>query len=130
VWLKKREFVPPIWSDSSLCRILRAWVRLVQTWWQSDRVRGMSSEGRILRLRPSALIIYEGRQIEVVGCNRDGAELSYECRADDDPVEVRVTLAGPNAPPQITWIERGEERLLTESELEIWEMLGPTEIVK
>lgn len=112
--------------DGNFSRVARAITRLIRHWWLGDQVQVALREGRILRLRPPALIMHEGREIEVVGRSvgrgHDGAFVSYDCRTDDGPMVILVSTVGSITLPRITWIERGEEHSVMESELEIWEM--------
>jgi hypothetical protein len=112
------------WGGSALARVYRALARLVQSWWSIDRVRASPREGRILRLRPPAWILLDGREVEVlrrsVFRGAEGGSVVYDCQTEYGPAQIRVSTVGPLYSTQIYWVQRGQPQLLDEDRLEIW----------
>ena len=119
-----RPWCAPSHAGGALARIFRALNRLVQSWWNVDRVRASPREGRILRLRPPAWILLDEREVEVlrrsVAHGAGGASVIYDCRTARGQAQIRVSTVGPVCCTQIYWFEEGRQQLLTEDQLQIW----------
>lgn len=70
--------------------------RLTRSWWQSDRIRVATSEGRILRLATGSFLCVRDRRAEVVGRTvGQGANQSwvvYELEFADSNATLTVGL--------------------------------------
>ena len=105
-----RELVTDLW-------------RLVQSWWNVDRIRVSPREGRLLRLQPPCILLVEGCPVEVLsrilGQSTRGLTIAYECRSAAGACRLTVQPAG-NSTPEVTWFASGVERLIAEHEVEVF----------
>ncbi len=102
----------------------RAIFRLAQSWWRADRVRVAAREGRILRLRPPAVILLAERQVEVHARSVIHGELGtlvvYDCQTSTGPAQIRATIFGADVWPSVQWIENQRALDIAAADLEIW----------
>ena len=79
-----------------MVRLLRDVLRLVRSWWRSDRIRIGPAEGRLLRLQPGALVSIRGQLVKLVQrrewFEEGGARVEYLCEGEDG--EVAISAGG------------------------------------
>ena len=97
----------------------------LRSWWRVDRIRSSPTEGRLLRLQPPAFLLIDGRTIEVtrrvIGQDRDGAFVSYDCLENGSAGRLMVRLAGNFNPRPIRWVGAHGERVLDERDVSVFE---------
>jgi len=91
---------------------MRELVDLVLAWWRRDTIRVRPSEGRMLRLRPGAVLCFSLKasatrtSVEVVSRTVDRAEgasrVTYVCQTGCGSGELIVTLEHDQA-PHVIW---------------------------
>ena len=97
----------------------------LRSWWRVDRIRSSPTEGRLLRLQPPAFLLIDGRTIEVtrrvIGQDRDGAFVSYDCLENGSTGRLMVRLAADLGTLPVRWIGTGGERVLDERDVSVFE---------
>lgn len=95
------------------------------SWWRVDRIRSSPVEGRLLRLQPPAYLVIDGKTIEVtrrvIGQDRDGAFVSYDCLENGSAGCLMVRLARDLGTLPIRWIGAYGERVLDERDVSVFE---------
>ena len=98
--------------------------RLTQSWWQTDRIRAASSEGRLLRLHPGAFVCVNDRRAEIVGRTvgqaANEAWVLYDLKLENAPATLTVRLDRNSQKTGIEWSEDGETTELFESEITVF----------
>ena len=70
-------------------KILRAWMQLIASWWNQDRIRIPRAEGQLLRVIEGDRMIIDNTLLQVVGrtevTESDAPELTIALRELDSP---------------------------------------------
>jgi hypothetical protein len=107
--------------------VAREFWRLVRQWWQVDRIRVSPRQGRLLRIEPPAIIRVDAMIAQVLsrstGCNGAGPYVAYECRTERGRAQLRICPVGL-ACQQVSWVEEGQAREVTEDAIEIYGQAG------
>ena len=100
-------------------------VELLKSWWRVDRIRSSPAEGRLLRLQPPAFVVIDERTIEVtrrvVGQDRDGPFVVYDCLEDGLPARLLVRPAAGCETMPVRWLSPLGEREFDERDVSVFE---------
>lgn len=95
-------------------RLFRAVRRLVQSWWNCDRIRVSPREGNFLRTQPGDFLIVAGTPIEVVSRTvherPTGFDLRLQYREGSEIATLRIHLTLEGTVESIQWGEIGTQR--------------------
>lgn len=112
-------------SPSAMIRSL--FVALLQTaasWWRRDRIRAAPSIGRLLRLRPSSIVVVRARPAAVAaratGQTAAGPYVCYRCRTAAGDAELWVSPVADVHAPFVRWRENGVDTVLEADEVETY----------
>lgn len=125
-------------------RLLKDVARLVESWWQIDRVRISPREGRLLRLKPPCVVVVEDRPAEVLArtlgrgsattiagaapsiaeqgsvAEQSSISVVYECRSAAGACRLRLAVAPGGTLEAVYWTTDGRERRITEESVEVY----------
>lgn len=73
---------------------MRNLLRLLYSWWTSDRIRASPSQGRHLSLGPGAVLVIAGEPARVFGRRADCDGVHYLCESAIGACEVFVRSDG------------------------------------
>lgn len=109
--------------------------RLVESWWQVDRIRTSPRAGRLLRLQPPCVVVVEGRPAEVLARTLSRAEsdsgrltVTYDCRSALGACTLRLEVMPAGTIAAIRWTAEGTERRIEEEAVEVYQSFSRREL--
>jgi hypothetical protein len=102
--------------------LFRSVQRLVNSWWQSDRIRVSPSAGRLLRLRPPCCLHVYGQYAEIVERAEPNGTLAvvYGCRTRAGSGTLMVRLDSATANAVVEWHQDGRTVRLLAEDVEVF----------
>ncbi|MDX1606710.1 MAG: hypothetical protein R3202_10995 [Candidatus Competibacterales bacterium] len=95
---------------------------LLRDWWRLDRIRISPEEGRLLRLRPGALLELDGMLLQVMARRSLTAApgVGYYCSGQGLAGELRVGLDRDRQAQTVEWIRDGRRQRLPAAAIRVY----------